>query len=768
MPTADSAETPSAQPPSDPASTPSGFLRSAPRDFLAGAVVFLVALPLCLGVALASGAPLFSGLVAGIVGGIVVGFLSGSHTSVSGPAAGLTAVVAAQIAAVGSFENFLAAVMLAGAMQVVLGVLRAGFIAAFFPSSVIKGLLAAIGVILILKQIPHVLGHDPDPVGEMAFNQADGQNTLSELLASFFDIQPGAAAVGLLSFALLLLWDRVAFLKKSPVPAPLIVVVLGVVANQLLGRVDAGWLINNTHMVQVPVSESLDDLAGLLRLPEWSAFARASTYMAALTIAILASLETLLNLQAVDNVDPLRRASPPNRELIAQGIGNMTAGLIGGLPMTSVIVRSSVNVMAGGRTRTSTIVHGALLLISVVLIPTLINKIPLASLAAILLATGLKLASPKLVREMWKQGRRQFLPFVITVIAIVATDLLIGIIIGLCISLAFILHSSFKSPLRRIVEKHAMHDVLRIELSSQVGFFSRGRLEKELDDVPAGGHVLIDARRTEYLDPDVLALLKDYHTNIAPARGVILSLLGFKDSYGPLVDSIQFVDHSTRDVQSKLTPDAVLEILKEGNRRFRTGQPLSRDLVKQMSSTAAGQAPLAVVVSCIDSRAPVEFLFDLGIGDVFSIRVAGNVARQKVFGSLEFATAVAGAKLIVVLGHTSCGAVSAAVKLRKENRSALAATGCENLGVIVEEIQTAIPDSIEQIPPPTDAGHAAYVDGIARKNVARVMHDIRVGSRKIHELVSEGRVAVVGGLYNVATGVVEFDIEDVSAHSARR
>ncbi len=743
-----------------PSPTPLGpsFVQSAPRDILAGLVVFLVALPLCLGVALASGAPLFSGLLAGIVGGIVVGFLSGSHTSVSGPAAGLTAVVAAQITSLGSFDAFLVAVVLAGALQVGLGLLRAGFIASFFPTSVIKGLLAAIGVILILKQIPHVLGHDPDPVGEMAFSQPDGQNTVTELLATFFDIHPGAALVGLMSLALLLVWERIKFLKSSPLPAPLVVVVLGVVGNHLLGRFDPAWLINPSHLVQVPVADSVSGAIGLLRFPDWSVLTRPVAYTAALTIAIVASLETLLNLQAVDNIDPLRRQSPPNRELLAQGVGNMIGGFLGGLPMTSVIVRSSVNVMAGGRTRLSAIVHGILLLAAVLFIPVLINQIPLASLAAILLFTGFKLASPKLVRQMWSEGRRQFLPFVITVIAIVATDLLIGILIGLGVSLTFILHSTFSRPLRRIVEKHAMNDVLRIELSSQVGFFSRARLEKELYDIPRGGHVLIDAQRTEYLDPDVLDLIKDFCDNAAPVHGVTVSLLGFKDKYGPLADSIQYVDHTTREVQSLLTPDAVLAILKDGNHRFRMGRRLARNLVKQVNSTSEGQSPLAVVLSCIDSRAPVELLFDLGIGDIFSARIAGNVARQKVLGSLEFATAVAGAKLIVVLGHTSCGAVAAACDLIGAGKTAAEATGCTNLDVIVREIQAAIADP-HNVPKKDDPTHDAFVNDIARKNVARVMCDIQSGSPKIHELMQEGKVALVGGLYDVSTGAVEFDIE---------
>ncbi|MCR9296167.1 MAG: SulP family inorganic anion transporter, partial [bacterium] len=315
------------------------------QDFKSGVVVFLVALPLCLGIALASGAPLFSGLLSGIIGGIVVGLLSGSHTSVSGPAAGLTAIVAAQISALGSFEAFLFAVLLAGVIQVAMGIAQAGGLANFVPSSVISGLLAAIGVILILKQIPHLLGHDTDPEGEMSFTQPDHENTFSELLTLFEgEVHSGAIVIGVLSVAILLIWNRVNWLKQLIVPAPLIVVIMAVLMNQVFSRWGEPWLIEESHLVQVPIADAESGLMGLLQFPDFSVWADAKLYLAAVTIAIVASLETLLNLEAVDRLDPQQRTSPPNRELVAQGVGNMIAGLVGGLPMTSVIVRSSVNI----------------------------------------------------------------------------------------------------------------------------------------------------------------------------------------------------------------------------------------------------------------------------------------------------------------------------------------------------------------------------------------------------------------------------------------
>lgn len=729
--------------------------KTLPRDAVSGLVVFLVALPLCLGVALASNAPLFSGILAGIVGGVVVGVLSGSSTSVAGPAAGLAAVVATQIAALGSFKAFLLAVVFAGILQVVLGVSRAGFIAAFFPSSVIKGLLAAIGVILILKQLPHLVGHDPDPLGDLAFTQADHRNTFSEILATTFDIQPGATVVGFLSIVMLVMWDRTKALKKSIVPAPLVVVLMGVGVSLLLAQLGGRWGIESTHLVAVPVLGNLSEVGTLLQRPDFSQWTNPAIYRSAVVLAIIASLETLLNLEAVDKIDHEKRTSPPNRELVAQGVGNMVSGLIGGLPLSSVIVRSSVNINAGGKTKLATIAHGVLLALSVLLLPMWLNKIPLAALAAILLMTGFKLASPKLVRQMWSEGRSQFLPFVITVAAIVLTDLLIGILIGLVVSIAFILRSNMRSPLRRVLEKHIGGDVLRIELANQVSFLNRAALSRTLAEIPRDSHVLIDARNSDYIDADVLGIINDFRGVTAPARGVELSLLGFKESY-KIEDRIHYVELSTREARSALTPERVLEILMAGNERFRTGSRLTRDFSRAVDVTAEGQFPMAVVLSCIDSRTPAELLFDLGLGDIFSVRIAGNVAKEKVLGSMEYACKVAGAKLVLVMGHTLCGAVTSSVGLFSSDKSVAEATGCKHLGVLVSEIQKSIdPATYRDHDHKDAAAHVKYVDEIARRNVRRTIDVIRTESETLNDLVKAGKIAIVGGLYDVRTGNVE-------------
>ena len=731
-------------------------LTSLPRDLIAGMVVFLVALPLCLGVALASNAPLISGLLAGIVGGIVVGLVSRSHTSVSGPAAGLTAIVASQIAALGSFETFLLAVMIGGLIQIGLGLAQFGFLSAYFPSSVIKGLLAAIGVILILKQIPHVLGHDSDPEGEMRFWQPDHENTLTELVLVLGDFHLGAAVIGLLSIALLIVWDQIPSLKKSLVPAQLIVVLLGVGSSQLFQYLGGGWAIEDSHLVQVPVSRSLPEFTGFLLFPNFSQWSNPAVYTAGLTIAIVASLESLLNLKAVDKIDPKQRSSPASRELLAQGIGNLLVGLIGGIPVTAVIVRSSVNIDAGGQTKLATIMHGLLLLVCAMYLAVWLNLIPLSCLAAILLVTGLKLVSPALVRQMWNQGRYQFAPFAITVLSIVFTDLLIGIGIGLAVSLSFILSSNLRRPQRCIVERHLGGEVLHVELANQISFLNQPALEQVFNSIPRGGHLLLDAQNSVYIDPDILSMIRDFKLKTAPIRGVQVSLRGFRDKYG-LHDEIQYVDYSTRELQRLLTPHQVLEILKEGNERFRTGQRLTRDLQRQLRATSLGQNPLAVVLSCIDSRTPAELILDLGLGDIFSIRIAGNVTSPKVLGSLEYGCVVAGAKLIVVIGHTQCGAVTAAVNLDGQDVDIEQATGCQHLEPIIHEIQQAIDtQSRPSREHWSEPEMADFINVVARRNVAHSVELILQQSQTINRLVQEGRIAVIGAMYEVDSGRIDF------------
>jgi carbonic anhydrase/SulP family sulfate permease len=727
------------------------------RDLLSGLIVFLVALPLCLGIALASNAPLVSGIISGVIGGILVGWMSGSRTSVSGPAAGLTAIVAAQITSLGAFETFLLAVILAGIIQIALGLLRAGGLAAFFPSSVIQGLLAAIGVILILKQLPHILGHDTDPEGEMAFDQPDLENTFSELTKLFYgEVHQGAIVVGAISLLLLFAWDRFPKLKKGFLPAPLVVVFLGIAIKALFDRVGGDWQILTSHLVQVPVAKDWSELTSFFLFPDWTQVVRPAVWIAGVTVCVVATLETLLNLEAVDKLDPQQRNSPPNQELIAQGCGNILCGLLGGIPITSVIVRSSVNINSGAKTKLSAIFHGVLLALCVVLIPSWLNLIPLAGLAAILLHTGTKLVHPRLLLRMWKDGPYQFLPFMATLLGIVFTDLIIGVGIGLAISLAFILASNIRRPVDQVVESRLGEAINHIQLPQQVSFLNRAALQRVFDKTPKDTHILIDASISGFIDPDILALIRDYQQVTGPVRGVKVSTKGFQSRLG-IEDRILYHEYSTRELQQRLTPADVLAWMKTGNERFRSGKRLQRDLTFQINATTTGQFPLAVILGCIDSRAPAEMVFDVGLGELFSTRIAGNVVREKVLGSLEYACAVAGAKLILVMGHTRCGAVQTAVQLAVRGEESCEPIGCDHLNLIIKEIQKSTDSQLlqswEERAPMVQQ---SIVDEVARRNALNSVQWIYRESATLRRMADEGKIAIVGALYHIETGMTDF------------
>lgn len=733
-----------------------GQVRSSLQaDLLSGLVVFLVALPLCLGIALASGdAPLLAGVVAGIVAGLVVGPISGAQVTISGPAAGLTAVVAAEITAIGSFEGLLVAVMLAGVIQLGLAAIRGGFIKSFVPASVVRGLLSAIGVILILKQIPHLFGHDTDPEGEMSFFQPDEQTTFSELLEILGDLHPGAIVVGFASLAIIYCWGRLPRLKQTGIPAPLVVVLFGVACAVGLEQVGGNWVITASHKVQVPVAESVRGFFGLLPRPDFSQIANPAVASAALAIALVGSLQALLTIEAVDRLDRERRSTPPNRELLAQGVGNIVSGFAGGLPLTCEIVRSSVNIDAGGRTKWATILHGGLLALAVILVPTMINLIPLSALAAILIATGLKLASPQVVMELWQAGRYQFIPWLVTLLAIVLTDPLIGILIGLAVSTLFILWSNLRRPLRMVIEHHLGGDVTRVQLASQVSFLNRAALRKTFDSIDPGKHLLIDAHETVYIDPDILSLIKEYRDVVGPTRGVQVSTRGFRDRYA-IDDKIQFVDFSSRELQDRLTPAEALDYLLAGNRRFRDGQRLKRDLSQQVAATAKSQHPMAVVLSCIDSRTPAELIFDLGLGDIFSVRVAGNIVTPEVLGSIEFGCVEAQAKLIVVVGHTRCIAVQAAVDRVRGVRNG-DIQRCEHVQSIIASLETLVSTSAAAGGGAADsAAEPSGAVDVVRRNVERSVAQVIAKSGTIRDLLQSGRAGIVGMVYDVETGGCE-------------
>lgn len=503
------------------------------HDLPSSIIVFFVALPLCLGIALASGAPPFSGLIAGIVGGIVVGAFSGSALGVSGPAAGLAAIVLAAIPELGSFEAFLLAVVLAGIIQVVLGLLRAGFIGYFFPSSVIKGMLTGIGVIIILKQIPHAIGYDGDYEGDLGFSQPDGENTFTELynMLDFIEIQ--AVVVSLVSLAILLFWDKK--LKKMGkffeiIQGPFVVVTLGIIYQVILSNMGSSWAFSKEHLVNVPVAENFDGFLGQFSTPDFSFLSNPNIYIVAVTIALVASLETLLSVEATDKLDPKKRVTPTNRELMAQGAGNIISGLIGGLPITQVIVRSSANIQSGGKTKLSGIIHGFLLLISVIIIPDILNYIPKSVLAAVLFIVGFKLAKPELFKKMYQLGKVQFIPFILTILGIIFIDLLKGISFGLIVAFFVILRNNYKNSFFMHKKEAANeNNKVTMKLSEEVTFLNKGAILQELNNLPNGTILTIDVRDSVKVDYDVYEIIANFKRYNAKEKDISVELLSHRE-----------------------------------------------------------------------------------------------------------------------------------------------------------------------------------------------------------------------------------------------
>ncbi len=706
-------------------------------DIPAAVVVFLVALPLCLGIAVASGAPAISGVLSGIVGGIIVGILSDSHTSVSGPAAGLTAIVISAIASLGSFPVFLSAVLLAGLIQLILGFSKSGIIADYIPSNVIKGLLAAIGIILILKQIPHAFGIDSDLEGEFSFFQQDGENTFSELFKIFSFFNWGAVIISAVSFLILTQWKRTPLAKYNFLPASLVVVIVGIVLNLVFAKYWPDLALSASHLVMIdPINTATD----LFTFPDFSQLGTSKVWIAAFTIAAVASLETLLNLEAVEKLDPLKRIASPNRELIAQGVGNLVGGMIGAIPVTSVIVRSSTNIQSGARTKMSAIIHGFLLLSSILFLNKYLNMIPLASLAAILILIGYKLASVKTIKSMYAKGLNQFIPFVITVLAIVFTDLLMGVLIGLAVSIFYILKSNYKNPFTKEIQDLHNGETIRLELSDQVSFLNKASIKNTLWNVEPNGKVIIDARNSEYIDDDVLEIINDFKTTRAPEQGIQTNVVGLKQHY-ELEDQVDFINVLDSEKLRKMSPFEILDILKQGNKRFANGVASDKYFHHQIEAISKNENPMAIVVSCIDSRISPDIIFDVSLGDLVSIRVAGNVISDEVLGSIEKAVKNLGIKLIVILGHSGCGAVQESMRGNQEG----------NFRAVSEKIKRAVTGNDG-----TNPDNEADVNAIVKANVQLSSEDILEGSPLLKELRNDGKLALQGAFYDLNTGVVTF------------
>lgn len=712
-------------------------------DIPAGIAVFLISIPLSLGIALASGAPLFSGLITGVVGGLIVAPLSRSALGISGTAAGLSLIVLPAMENLG-INAFLLAAIVAGFIQILMGLVKAGVIAYYFPTSVINGMLSGIGIIIFLKQLPHAIGYDRDYEGDFDFTQSDNYSSFTELFHMLEYISPTAIGISLLSLVILILWEQ-KFMKGNilfrELQAPLVVVILGVIINEFLQSHLPDLALQESHLVNLPVIQSIPGLLEQLHFPDFSQIGNAKVYLIGFELALVASLETLLVVEAVDKLDPFKRITPSNRELMAQGVGNICSALIGGLPLTQVIVRSSVNIQSGARTKAAAIIHGILFFSAIFLIPNLLNKIPLASLAAILLVVGYKLARPEMFKNLYRSGWYHFLPFIATILALIFTNILTGIVIGLTVALFSILLENYKSA--NYYKESQIGNKTIIRLSEHVSFLNRANLQQTLAALPPDSEVVIDASRSKYIDYDVYEILQNFKAE-AEVRNINLMLENVR-GFGALepLESLRTYD---ADAQRNLTPEQVLELLKDGNKRFVYNLKSNRNLLEQINDTQAGQFPVAIILSCMDSRTSVELIFDLGLGDVFSTRIAGNIVNDDILGSMEYACKLAGSKLIVVLGHSHCGAV----------KGACANAQLDHLTGLLEKIKPAIINVQKACKSAIDVNSDALVQKVADENVQLTVQQIRERSKVLAELEQNNQIAIVGGMYDIETGKVEF------------
>lgn len=618
-------------------------------DLTAGVVVYLVALPLCLGIAFASGAPLVSGVIAGIIGGMIVSMLSGSQLAVSGPAAGLTVIVWDAIDKLGSFEAFLLAVFFAGVFQLIFGFCRAGVIANYFPTPVIKGMLAAIGVILILKQIPHAIGYDIDYIGDFNFLQWDHENTFTELWNALKKITLGATIISLVAIFIMIFWNKIIPEKFKFLPAPLVAVAVGVILNFLYHKYFNALYLDSEHLVQIPTG-SIGDLIGELSHPDFTQFENIAVYKVAITLALVASVETLLSINAVDKLDTQKRVSPPNKELKAQGIGNIVSSLFGGMVMTAVIVRGAANATAGAKTRFSSFFHGFFLLVSLLIFPEFINSIPLSCLAAILIVVGYKLTNVSLYKNIYGQGLEQFIPFLATILAIVLTDLLTGIGIGMAVAAFFILRRNLLNPFSFHKEEDNGKTKIKIILSQEVSFLNKANIAENLNKIPKNSEVIIDGTTSRYIDDDIMELIEEFKKS-AVEKNINLELIGLKKAYEVFQHKRQ-EGHIQQDYQQLFINNKkwVEDKLKIDSGYFQ--------------KLAEGQYPKYLFIGCSDSRVPANEITGTDAGEMFVHRNIANLVvhtDMNLMSVLQYSVEVLKVEHVIVCGHYGCGGVKAAV-----------------------------------------------------------------------------------------------------------
>jgi carbonic anhydrase len=625
-------------------------IKDLPYDLSSGLVVFLVALPLCIGIAFASDAPVFSGILAGIVGGIVVSLVSKSPLSVSGPAAGLTVVVLTSVNELGSYETFLLALLFAGVLQLAFGFMKAGIIGSFFPSSVIKGMLASIGIILLLKQIPHALGYDRDYEGDFNFFQNDDQNTFSEIYEAVLLITPGPFMISIISLLVMILWDKFNMTKKIYIHGAFVIVVLAILLNYFFESFFPSLWIASAHLVRLDVTDSLGGFMKSFTLPDFNAYNNPAIYLIGFKIALIASLESMLSVDAIDKLDPLRRYTPKSHELKAQGVGNIVSSLIGGLPVTSVIVRSSANIDGGARSKMSAIFHGIFLLVAVVLIPGIISKIPLSALAAVLMVVGYKLTRISVIKEQYQKGWEHFIPFAVTLISILFTDILIGIGVGTSVALFFILRRNVMNPYVYNKQDSNYGVKVRIDLSEEVSFLNKASIIYKLNKVPKNAHVVINGSKAKYIDDDILEIIEDFKIS-APSKNIKIEIVDVEDKYELIeneeLDKIIQQDYSKLFTNNK---DWVREKLAEDSDYF--------------EKLAQGQSPKYLFIGCSDSRITANEITGTDAGEMFIHRNIANLVIDtdlNFMAVLQYSIEVLKVHHVIVCGHYGCGGIKAAI-----------------------------------------------------------------------------------------------------------
>ncbi len=712
------------------------------KDIPAGIVLFLVALPLCLGIALASGAPLISGLISGVIGGLVIGLISKSGTSVSGPAASVSAVVLVAIQTLGGFELFLVALVIAGLIQILLGVIKAGLIAEYMPTSIIKGLLAAIGVILILSQLPYAIGLEFDMELFLNFS-TDYIGNAGKIVSLFLDsFTPGAVFLTLFSLFILIYWDKTPLKNFKLIPPALIVVILGVVINFIFKLFVPSLYLDGIHLVNIP---KVDSVFTIITFPDFSVIGMPEIWTTAITIAIIASVSTLLNIEATDNIDPHKRRTPPNRELIAQGIGNTLSGLIGGIAITSVVVRSSVNIEAGGQTKLTTILHGFLLLMSVLFLSSVINLIPLATLSAILLLVGYKLASVTVLKQMYKKGWSQFIPFIVTIIAILLTDVLVGVLIGSGLSVFFLLRGNYYNPFFIENSKLVHGEVIKLELSNEVSFLNKASIKNTLWSVPDNSKVIIDATFSSYIDLDVVEILQDFENTFSKAHNIEVNMIGLKESYD-LGEEIDFVDKGLENAKLKSTPQDILQYFKDGNKNYIRGKLISHRLRNKELTDFVTISPLAIVVTCIDLREPINMLLNTGMGDLTILKSSGNIIDNNSIKNIEFACKKQRAKLILFTGNSENSLIKEALQSHLKGEVSY-------LNPLIEDAVSAM--NIEKMEL-TLENTTALADEISRFNTKASVEKLLAESEYLYQKVSEGKIGIATAFFDRTTAVVTF------------